>query len=281
MDTELSPAPLLVIDGDNLAHRAYHSTPKSVGATNGQPTNAIVGFVTMVMRIWREEAPRGIFVAWDTIGVDTYRSELWPPYQTGRIFEREILSQLELFPELCACFGFGVGKGAGYEADDFMAGATRAEVARGGTCLVLTTDRDAYQLISDRVTVLAPKRGKRELDRIGPLEVVELTGVLPEQIPDFKALSGDSSDKIPGLKGIGPKAAASLLLKHGTLENVMAGWSRPEDIEIAFKFREVTRMRPDCDVHLPKTGPDWITGAEALRKLGADSLADKVAGLGT
>lgn len=261
--------PLLIVDGDNLTHRAYHSTPKTV--TN----NAIVGFVSMLVRIWQEEQPRGVFVAWDTLGVKTYRDELWPAYQGGRVFEESIVRQLNLLPTVCQAFGFGVGKEGGFEADDLMAAATRSEVAQGGTALLLTTDKDSYQLVSEMVTVLAPKRGTRELDRIDPSQVVKRMGVLPEQVPDFKALMGDSSDKIPGIKGIGPKAAASLLLTHGVLENVVANWP-PKDAELALRFREITRMHPNIPVKLPSGGPDWEAGAAALRTLGAETLAERV-----
>src|SRR5437016_842905 len=116
----------------------------------------------------------------------------------------------------------GVCKAAGYEADGFMAADAIASTRRGGRSLLLTTDRDAYQLVNDTVTVLAPRAGVRDLVRIGPEQVVERMGVLPEQVPDFKALAGDASDTIPGAKGIGPKAASSLLLKYGTLEAILA-----------------------------------------------------------
>ncbi len=271
--------PLLIVDGDNLAHRAYHSTPKTVVGKDGTPVNALVGVIGMLARVWTEERPRAIFVAWDTLGVDTYRSNLWPAYQGGRIFEDSIRHQLELLPDFCRAFKFGVGKQAGYEADDLMASATHAEVARGGKVLLLTTDKDSYQLVSECVTVLSAKRGTRELDRIGTHEVVERFGVLPEQVPCFKALAGDSSDKIPGAKGIGPKAAASLLLRHGALEGVLEAWGRPAEAEQVLMFREVVRMRPEVEVTLPDGPPDWHSGAVALRALGAEGLADRVEGL--
>jgi DNA polymerase-1 len=271
--------PLLIVDGDNLAHRAYHSTPKSVVGAGGAPINALVGVVNMLVNLWQRERPRALFVAWDTLGVETYRHRLLPSYQGGRVFEPAILAQLELLPGLCAALGLGVGKRAGSEADDLMAAAAAAEVRQGGSCLILTTDRDAYQLASDRVTIVAPKRGTRELDRIGPPEVVARLGVLPEQVPDFKALSGDSSDKIPGLAGIGPKKAAALLLKHGTLEGVLEGLGRPND-ELALGYREVARMRPDVPVELPPSGPpNWAGGAARLRQLGANGLAERLEGL--
>lgn len=268
--------PLLIVDGDNLAHRAYHSTPKTVLGADGKPINAVVGFFSMLSRIYREENPRGVFVAWDTLGVDTYRNELWPPYQGGRVFEDSIVQQLGLLPDLCREFRFGVGKEAGFEADDLMAAAALAEDAQGGSSLLFTTDRDAFQLVSKTIMVLTPKRGTRELERIGPMQVVERFGVLPEQIPDFKALSGDSSDKIPGLPGIGPKSAAGLLLKYGDLDGVLANWPRAEEVELAMKFREVARMHPEVPVVIPKSRPDWNAGAEALRKLGAGTLADRL-----
>jgi len=274
------------VDGDNLAHRAYHSTPKTVTGAGGAPINAIVGFVNMLVAVWTPERPRAVFVAWDTLGVETYRHRLWPPYQGGRLFEPEIVHQLGLLPGLCRAFGLGVGQRAGSEADDLMAAAAAKELARGGTCLLLTTDRDAYQLVSERVSVLSPQRGTRELARIGPHEVEERLGVPPERVPDFKALSGDSSDKIPGLRGIGPKSAAALLREHRTLEAALQALQlpdakgtrrRPEETDLALTFREVVRLRPDIPVQLPPSGPpDWQSGAVALRKLGAITLADRI-----
>src|SRR4051812_35329372 len=123
MPTEHSDRPLLIVDGDNLAHRAYHSTPKSVTGAGGAPINAVVGFVGMLVNLWLNERPRGVFVAWDTLGVETYRHGLWPTYQAGRVFDREIVDQLGLLPGLCRAFGLGVGRRAGSEADDLMAAA--------------------------------------------------------------------------------------------------------------------------------------------------------------
>lgn len=280
MTDEDGRAPLLIVDGDNLAHRAYHSTPKTVRAEDGRPINAIVGFVNMLLNIWRTEAPRGVFVAWDTLGVPTYRHELWPPYQGGREFDAEIVEQLALLPGVCTALGCGVGKAAGFEADDLMAAAAAAEVRAGGRCLLLTSDRDSYQLVSESITVLSPARGTRELVRVGPQEVVAHFGVLPEQVPDFKALSGDASDKIPGARGIGPKSAASLLLKHGTLDGVLSTWARPAEVELLLTFREVVRLRPDIDVELPPSGPPhWDAGAAALRALGAERSAERLLAL--
>jgi DNA polymerase-1 len=193
-----SPAerPLLIVDGDNLAHRAYHSMPKSLKSADGRPINAIVGWINMLLTVWEAEQPRSIYVAWDTLFIDTYRHKLLPTYQGGRVFDRAIVQQLDWLPAVARAFGFGSGKRAGYEADDFMAAAAYAETKRGGRSLLLTTDRDAYQLVSDKVMVLAPRKGVRDLMRIGPAEVVERLGVLPEQVSDYKALAGDASDNL-------------------------------------------------------------------------------------
>jgi DNA polymerase-1 len=274
--------PLLIIDGDNLAHRAYHSMPKTLRSSDGRPINAIVGWTNMLLTLWDSEQPRSIFAAWDTLGVETYRHKLWPTYQGGRVFDDAIVKQLNLLPSLAAAFGFGVGKQAGYEADDFMAAAAEAETARGGLSLLLTTDRDAYQLVSESVTVLAPRSGVRDLVRIGPSQVVERMGVLPEQIPDFKALAGDASDNIPGAKGIGPKAAASLLLKYGTLEAILDARTDtlgPPLAEQLRVFKQIVCMRPqDLTVTLPETRPpDWLGAAERLGELGASNSAERVA----
>lgn len=236
--------------------------------------NAVSGFFSMLLRIHGEELPRSAFIAWDTLGVKTYRDELWPAYQGGRVFEPSLKNQLTMLPDLCRNFGFGVGKEAGYEADDLIASAVRVEVDRGGRCLVLTTDRDAYQLVSESVTVLAPQRGTRVLSRIGPPEVVQRLGVLPEQVADFKALAGDASDKIPGIRGIGPQSAARLLLQHGRLEEVVRGFS-PTDQALALRFRRVVQMQDDAPVELPSEPPNWAAGAEALRRIGLNGLADR------
>src|SRR5919204_3483414 len=276
--------PLLIIDGDNLAHRAYHSMPKSLRSKAGRPINAIIGWTNMLVTLWESEQPRSIFVAWDTLGVDTYRHKLWPSYQAGRIFDAAIIKQLDLLPSLASAFGFGVGKRAGYEADDFMAAAAMAETRRGGRSLLLTTDRDAYQVVSNTVTVLAPRAGVRDLVRIGPEQVVERMGVLPEQVPDFKALAGDASDRIPGAKGIGPKAAAALLLQHGTLEGVLVERSATLSPAVADQlrsFRRIVSLQADVSVELPPTGPpDWARAAAELERLGAENLSRRVAELG-
>src|SRR6478736_441558 len=119
----MAPRPLLVLDGDSLAHRAYHGSRPLAGA-GGRPINALHGFAIMAIGLWRAEMPRAVLACWDTLTVPTYRHEEWPQYQTGREFDPEILEQLDRMPELCEALGFAWAKGPGYEADDFLATAT-------------------------------------------------------------------------------------------------------------------------------------------------------------
>jgi DNA polymerase-1 len=278
-------APLLVVDGDNFTHRAYHSIPKSIKGTAGQPVNAIVGWTNMILGVCQAEQPRAVYVGWDTLGVETYRHKLWSAYQSGRHFDREIVQQLDVLPGLAAAFGFGNGKAPGYEADDFMAAATRREEKAGGSVIVLTSDRDAFQLVSDSVLVLAPRKGIRDLIRIGPKEVQERFGVRPDQVADFKALAGDSSDKIPGAKGVGPQTAAALLAKHGDLETLLEatpGGPLRMQAEQLLLFRELVRFQDDMEVELPASGPpDYLAGAAELRRLGAERAAERVEQMAT
>src|ERR1044071_2978841 len=157
--------PLLAIDGDSLAHRAYHALPKSIRGAGGRPANALVGFANFLLRLWDSEAPRAVLVAWDSLETPTYRHEALAEYQSGREFEDGILEQLGILPGLVESFGFAIAKAPGFEADDFLA-AVAAKV--DGPVLVATSDRDAFQLVSDGVTCLHPVRGVSELPRIGP-----------------------------------------------------------------------------------------------------------------
>ena len=263
--------PLLAIDGDSFAHRAYHALPKSI---NG---NAVVGFTNMVVRLWEAERPRAVLVGWDSLEFPTYRHELFPAYQSGRVFEPSILEQLALLPELCAALGFAVAKSAGYEADDFLAAAVAAEEARGGTALVASGDRDSYQLASARTTILFPVKGVSELARIGPEEVRERYGVEPAQVPDFIALRGDPSDKLPGAKGVGAKTAASLLRQYGTLDAALADGRFAAQADELRLYRRIAAMDASAPVpNVPDAEPDWLGGAALVHEWGLNQLADRL-----
>src|ERR671923_1448981 len=218
--------PLLIIDGDSFAHRAYHALPKTIRRRGNQGAGAIVGFANALLRLYESENPRAVLVGWDTLDAPTYRHEALESYQAGRVFDGELIDQLEVLPEFVAACGFACAKAAGHEADDFLAAAVADEEARGGTVLVASGDRDAFQLASDKTTILQPVRAG-EMARIGPAGVLERYGVEPRQVPDFIALRGDPSDKLPGAKGVGPKGAASLLRSFGSLEAALKGGRVP------------------------------------------------------
>ncbi len=264
--------PLLAVDGDSFAHRAYHALPKAINR------NAVVGFTNMIVRLWEQEQPRAVLVAWDTLEVPTYRHEAFAAYQSGREFDASLLEQLALLPQLCTALRFPVAKAAGYEADDFLAAAVAYEEARGGTVLVASGDRDAFQLVSGRTTVLHPVRGVSEIARIGPSEVRERYGVEPKQVPDFIALRGDPSDKLPGAKGVGPKTAAGLLKQYDSLEAMLADGRFSAQADELRLYRRIAAMDAAAPLpEIPDAEPDWEAGAELVRSWGVNQLADRLA----
>jgi DNA polymerase-1 len=262
---------LLVVDGDSFAHRAYHGLPKSIRL------NAVVGFTNMLTRLWETEKPDAVLVGWDTLTVPTYRHDAFAPYQSGRIFEESILEQLEILPDVVRACGFAAAKADGYEADDFLAAGAKTWP---GDVLVATSDRDAFQLVSDRVTVLQPTRGVSEIARIGPAEVRERYGVEPEQVPDLIALRGDPSDKLPGARGIGPKKAADVLREFGSLEAALAAGRFASEAEDLRLYRRIASM--DASAPLPPLAdqsPTWTEASIFIRGLGLNGLADRLASM--
>jgi len=270
-------APLLVIDGDSFAHRAYHAVPKSVRRSDGRGGGAIVGFANYLIRFWQAERPRAVLCAWDTLSAPNWRQKLFAPYQGGREFEPEIVEQLDRLPELVAACGFANARGAGFEADDFLAAAVAAEEAAGGRVVVASGDRDAYQLVSERTTIIQPLRAG-EVARIDPAGVRERYGVAPRQVPDFIALRGDSSDRIPGARGMGPKGAAKVLHEFPTLEAALAAGrfaSQAEDLRL---YRRLAAMDPSAPLPpLADMAPTWDRGAALARDWGLKALADRLA----
>ena len=276
----MSSAPLLVVDGDSLAHRAYHALPKSMQRGNRRPSNALVGFANFLLRLWDSERPRAVLVGWDSLESPTYRHELFAAYQSGRQFDDALLEQLDLLPELVRSLGFGAAKAAGYEADDFLAAAVRSEEARKGTSLVVTSDRDSFQLASELTTILQPTRGVSELARVGPAEVRERYGVEPSQVPDFIALRGDPSDRLPGAKGVGPKTAADVLRRYGSLEAALDDGRFGAQADELRVYKRMATLDPDAPLpDLSDQIPDWSTGSAFARDLGMNALAERLAAL--
>jgi DNA polymerase-1 len=250
--------------------------PKSVRRAGGKAGNAVLGFTNYVLRLVEAEKPRAVFVGWDKLSEANWRAKELDGYQGGRIFEPEIVEQLDVLPEFIAEFGFLYGKGGNYEADDWIASAASAEEKRGGTALVASGDRDSFQLASEAVTILHPVKGG-EMARIGPAEVVERYGVQPAQVPDFIALRGDPSDKIPGAKGIGAVTAASLLKRYATLEDMLTDGkfaNQADDLRLYKRIATMVR-----DIKLPpikSVPPDWAAGAALARKWELNGLADRL-----
>jgi DNA polymerase I len=264
--------PLLAVDGDSFAHRAYHALPKSINR------NAVVGFTNMMIGLWDQEQPRAVLVGWDTLEVPTYRHEAFAGYQAGREFDASLLEQLGMLPQLCGALAFAVAKAPGYEADDFLAAAVAYEEARRGTVLVASGDRDAFQLASERTTVLQPVRGVSEIARIGPAEVRERYGVEPAQVPDFIALRGDPSDKLPGAKGVGPKTAAQLLAQYASLEAMLDEGRFSAQVDELRLYRRIAAMDAKAPLpEIPDAEPDWRGGSELVRSWGLNQLADRLA----
>ena len=271
-------APLLVVDGDSFAHRAYHALPASIQRAGGKRAGAIVGFTNMLLRLWEAERPRAVLVGWDSLDTPTYRHEAFAAYQSGRQFDPELLEQLDLLPELVNALGFGAAKAPGYEADDFVAAAVAREEAAGGNALVATSDRDLFQLASERTTLLMPRRGVSELERIGPAEVRARYGVEPEQVPDFIALRGDPSDRLPGAPGVGAKTAASVLARYGSLDAALADGRFAAVAEELRLYRRIATL--DASAPLPPLEdqtPAWAEASSLLREWGVTGLADRLA----
>jgi DNA polymerase I len=270
---------LLVIDGDSFAHRSYHALPKSIRRRGNKGGGAIVGFANFLLRLYAQEGPRAVLVGWDTLDAPTYRHRALAAYQGGRVFDAELLDQLEVLPQFVAACGFAYAKAPGYEADDFLAAAVAQEERCGGAAVVASGDRDAFQLASVSTVILQPVRAG-EMARIGPAEVRERYGVEPVQVPDFIALRGDSSDKIPGAAGVGPKGAASLLRRYGSLESALAQGKFAERAEQLRLYRSIATM--DASAPLPSLRdqrPNWGEAAALAREWELNRLADRLAEL--
>jgi exodeoxyribonuclease III len=268
--------PLLVIDGDSFAHRAYHGVPKSIVRRGSKGAGAIVGFANFLLRLYQAERPRAVLVGWDTLSAPTYRHKLFPAYQSGRQFDDALVEQLDALPQFVSACGFVNAKARGYEADDFLAAAVATEERCGGTALVASGDRDTFQRASESTTIIFPVRAG-EMARIGPAEVRERYGVDPKQVPDFIALRGDASDKLPGARGIGPKGAADLLRKHGALEGVLAAGRFVEQSQMLLRYKSIATMDASAPLPpLPDQIPTWSHASDLVRDWELNQLAGRL-----
>src|SRR5829696_9456072 len=247
-----------LIDGYSLLYRAFYALPQSIATTSGLPTNALYGFTSMVLKLLGGiEEEVGIGVVWDG-GKPQFRMEIFPEYKAQRTsMPEELKVQLDHLDQILEAMNITTVRADGFEADDVLATLSR-RIPEGVELMVLTGDQDAMQLVDDNVKVLRTTRGVSETKTYGREDVIEEYGVTPEQIPDYKALIGDPSDNIPGVRGVGPKGAANLLQRFGSLDGV---YENLEDIsakgtrnkleegrDSAFMSLELARMRFDVPV---------------------------------
>jgi DNA polymerase I len=275
---QIKPArrPLLAVDGDSFAHRAYHALPKSITRRDGTPGGAILGFANVLLKLYLDERPRTVLVGWDTLDAPNRRQLAFPAYQSGRAFDDELLEQLAIIREFVQGCGFANAKAPGYEADDFLAAAVAGEEKRGGRTIVASGDRDAFQLASNLTTILFPIRAG-EMARIGPNEVQERYGIKPTQVPDFIALRGDPSDRIPGAKGVGASTAASLLRNYGSLERALAAGRFAQHADELRLYRTIATM--DRTAPLPRLrnqAPQWARASALAQAWGLTQLASRL-----
>jgi DNA polymerase-1 len=219
-DAPARDAELFLVDGNNLAYRAFFALPEELQTTDGQPTNALLGFTNMLFKLLSDYKPRGVAVAWDTRPV--HRTEISAEYKSERRPMPDLLrEQFPHFRPIVEAFGYQNLEFEGWEADDVIATlATQADEADVKTCVV-STDRDAFQLVSENVCLMMTPRGVADVQVYTPERVEARYGIRPDQIPDFIGLKGDTSDNIPGIPGIGDKTAGQLIAQYGSLEAVV------------------------------------------------------------
>ncbi len=243
---------LVVIDAANCFYRAFFAIPP-LRNSDGLPTNALLGFTNMVRKVLREEEPDGIVIAMDPSG-GSFRNDLYPEYKANREAQPEDLrAQFAVLPELAEALRIPILEVKGFEADDVIA-TLAATAPKGGELLVVSTDKDLMQLVSGKVVLLDTMKDRR----VGPTEVEERFGVPPDKLLDVRALVGDPSDNIPGVKGIGEKGAAKLITEWGTLENLLenagevsgkkARTALEEQADAARLSKELATLRTDVPV---------------------------------
>jgi 5'-3' exonuclease len=279
--------PLLVVDAPYVLFRSFFALPDTIKGADGHPVNALLGAVNILLRIAADQRPRRIVACF---GPDAapYRVELYPEYHAARPAVPDALAwQFEQAPGLFEAFGWPSEYREDLEADDLLGSFARAEVEAGGEALIMTGDRDMFQCAGERVQVLLLKPGKVGYELLGPQEVERRYGIGPELVPDFIALRGDPSDGLPGAKGIGPKTAAELLTKYGSLEGAITGalrgGERPRIVGVLTEsadelraFKDIATLRLVDVERPPDRETDLDGGAAAARELGLNRLADRL-----
>jgi DNA polymerase-1 len=263
---------LLLIDGHSMAYRAFFALPaENFTTAQGQHTNAIYGFATMLISLLKDEKPTHVAVAFD-VSRKTFRTEIFPDYKANRAkTPDEFRSQISFLNELVTGFGITQFALEGYEADDIIATITKAAEREGAQVLICTGDRDSFQLVSEQTTVLYPKRGVSEMARMTPAAIIEKYGMTPEQYPDFAALRGDPSDNLPSVPGVGEKTAAKWIIEYGSLKELLSnvdklagkvGQSLRDSIDNVIRNRELTQLVHDAPIEFKVDALNWGGVAE-------------------
>ncbi len=282
-----APAPLLVVDTPSMLFRAFYALPSKIVGSDGEPVNALLGTANLVLREVEKHRPRAVVLCFGPDAA-SYRTALYPAYHAKREEEMpdELAPQFGKSRGFFEAFGWTVASSDELEADDLLGSYARREAEAGGHALLLTGDRDMYQCAGDGVTVLYVRTGGKGAEEVGPAQVRERYGIDPERVPDFIALRGDPADGLPGAKGVGPKTAAELLRKHGSLEGVLDAAIREqrpklraaliEAREDLLVFKDIATLR-DTGVERPEDAPtDWTAAAAAARERGMNRLADRL-----
>lgn len=249
-----------VIDGNSLMHRAFHAVPPTMNAPDGRPTNAILGFLNMFLKMIDAFNPDGVVVAFDK-GKPRVRMEMLPQYKAQRPpMDPDLHAQFPMIKELLAALNVPILQSEGWEGDDILGTMARLGEEAGCDMLLVTGDRDMYQLVTEHVNVVSTRKGLSDVAIMTPESVDDLYhGITPALVPDFYGLKGDTSDNIPGVPGIGPKKASALIAQYGSLDEVIAhadevkgkmGENLRAHIDDALLSRKVATIRTDAPVEL-------------------------------
>ena len=258
---------LLLIDGHSMAYRAFYALPaENFTTAQGQHTNAIYGFATMLLSLLTSEKPTHVAVAFD-VSRKTFRSEIFPEYKANRAkTPDEFRSQMSYLHELVTAFGITTFEVEGFEADDIIATIAKQAERENAQVFICTGDRDSFQLVNEKTTVLYPKRGVSDLTRMTPDAVQEKYGMSPEQYPDFAALRGDPSDNLPSVPGVGEKTASKWIVEYGSLHELIAnidklggkvGQSLRDSVNDVIRNRELTQLVASVPLDLSIDALAW------------------------
>jgi DNA polymerase-1 len=251
---------LVIIDGHHLMYRAYWAIPRTLTTSSGEQVNTIFGMASMLLNILKKEEPDAFLMCFDA-GEETFRHQENDTYKDGRAeTPDDFYAQIPRVQQLVHALQLPQVSDTKYEADDFLCTYARAAEKQGMRVTIVTGDRDAFQLANENVRIAIPHSGYQQAEYLGPAEIEAKYGIRPEQVPAYKGLVGDSSDNLPGVKGIGPKTAAELLQKYQTLEAIYEHLDeiRPKvreklaaDKEAAFFCQHMALLVPDIALPVP------------------------------